>query len=269
MMKRLPRFALLAILFSMMVAGSGSAQTSSSASSSASSVDGLVDVRLGGLVFETGARVALELVRDEGADCFGQSVMIEQLQLLDGEGSPVHQVVYEPAVEVDGWLGQVELAASKGEPLRAGDYSLVVTTSVGSFTADVELADASRFSELGQYSATASVCGLTLRVYRMVTEKDADAHVTLRVGDRLLVALEGNATTGYEWTNTLTYEFAVLRETEERAFRPDSDLIGAGGVFLFRYEAVDVGPQAFRYAHQRPWESVQPLKLLEFAVDVF
>ncbi|MFC2078002.1 protease inhibitor I42 family protein [Candidatus Bipolaricaulota bacterium] len=268
-MRRLPRFAVLAILFGMMLAGSGAAETSSSASSSASSVDGLVDVRLGGLVLETGARVALELVRDQDADCFGQNVMVERLHLLDSEENPVHQVVYEPAVEVDGWLGRVELADAEGQPLSAGDYSLVVTTSVGSFTAEVELADASRFRELGRYSATASVCGLSLRVHRLVTEEDADAHVTLRLGDRLLVALEGNPTTGYEWTNTLLHEFAVLRETEEREFRPNSDLVGAGGVFLFRYEAAYVGPQAFRFAYQRPWESVQPLELLEFSADVF
>jgi len=178
------------------------------------------------------------------------------------------QVVYEPAVDIEGWLGRIQLGGSDGQPLPTGDYSLVVTTSVGSFVAEIEVADTFRFDELGRYSATAEVCGLSLRVYRLVTEDDNDAHVTLRLGDRLLVALEGNPTTGYQWANTLVYEFATLREIGEPEFRPDSDLVGAGGLFLFRYEAVRVGPQAFRFAYQRPWESVQPLRLLEFSVDV-
>jgi inhibitor of cysteine peptidase len=268
MMRRLLLSELLCMLALVMLAGGGAAQSSSSASANASSVNGLVDVRLGGFVFEAGAHVALEFMRDESADCFGPNVIVQRLQLIDGEEGVVDQVVYEPAVDIEGWLGRIQLGGSDGQPLPTGDYSLVVTTSVGSFVAEIEVADTSRFDELGRYSATAEVCGLSLRVYRLVTEDDNGAHVTLRLGDRLLVALEGNPTTGYQWANTLVYEFATLREIGEPEFRPDSDLVGAGGLFLFRYEAVRVGPQAFRFAYQRPWESVQPLRLLEFSVDV-
>jgi inhibitor of cysteine peptidase len=268
MTRRLFLSELLCILILVMLAGGSAAQSSSSASANASSVNGLVDVRLGGFVFETGARVALEFMRDDDADCFGPDVMVQQLQLIDGEEQPVDQVVYEPAVDIEDWLGRVRLVGSDGQPLPVGSYSLVVTTSVGLFVAEIEVADASRFDELGRYSATAAVCGLSLRVYRLLAEEDHGAHATLRLGDRLLVALEGNPTTGYEWSNTLLYEYAPLREIGEPEFRPDSDLVGAGGLFLFRYEAVGIGPQAFRFAYQRPWESVEPLRLLEFSVDV-
>ena len=268
MTRRLLLSELLCMLVLVMLAGGGAAQSSSSASANASSVNGLVDVRLGGFVFETGARVALEFMRDDDADCFGPNVTVQQLRLIDAEEELVDQVVYEPAVDVEGWLGRIQLGGSDGQPLPMGNYSLVVTTSVGSFIAEIEVADTSRFYELGRYSATAEVCGLSLRVYRLLTEADHGAHATLRLGDRLLVALEGNPTTGYEWSNTLVYEYASLREIGEAEFRPDSDLVGAGGLFLFRYEAVGVGPQAFRFAYQRPWESVEPLRLLEFSVDV-
>jgi inhibitor of cysteine peptidase len=268
MTRRLLLSELLCILILVMLAGGGAAQSSSSASANASSVNGLVDVRLGGFVFEAGARVALEFMRDESADCFGPNVIVQRLQLIDGEEGVVRQVVYEPAVDIDGWLGRIQLDGSDGQPLPAGNYSLVVTTSIGSFVAEIEVADTSRFDELGRYSATAAICGLSLRVYRLLTEDDHGARIALRLGDRLLVALEGNPTTGYEWMNTLVYEFASLREIGEAEFRPDSDLVGAGGLFLFRYEAYRVGPQAFRFAYQRPWESVEPLQLLELSVDV-
>ena len=268
MTRRLLLSELLCILILVMLAGGGAAQSSSSTSANASSVNGLVDVRLGGFVFEIGARVALEFVRDDEADCFGPNVVVQQLQLIDAEEELVDQVVYEPAADISGWLGRIQLGGSDGLPLPAGDYSLVVTTSVGTFVAEIEVSDTSRLYELGRYSATAVVCGISLRVYRLLTEDDNDARVTLRLGDRLLIALEGNPTTGYEWSNALLYEFATLREIEDAEFQPDSDLVGAGGLFLFRYEAYRIGPQAFRFAYQRPWESVEPERLLEFSVDV-
>jgi len=259
---------LVVCLLLMVLAGGGLAESRSGASSSASTSEGMVDVRVGGLVFEPGARVALELLLEDSASCFVSGVVVERLRLLDGQDELIDEVVYEPAADIVGWLGQLRLDAAEGLPLPEGDYRLVVTTSVGSFSAELEVVDASRFEMLGRYSVTASVCGLSLHVYRMVTEDDAGSRVALRVGDRLMVVLEGNPTTGYEWSNTLTYEFATLRETAEVEFRPDSSLMGAGGLFLFRYEAFRVGPQAFRFTYQRPWESTEPLHVLEFSADV-
>jgi inhibitor of cysteine peptidase len=112
------------------------------------------------------------------------------------------------------------------------------------------------------------VCGYSLRVYRLVSALDDGASLTLRVGDRLMVELEGNATTGYAWANTIEVEYAVVREAQDVEYRPATELLGAPGVFVFRYVAVDVGPQMFRFAYQRPWESVDPLKVVQFAVRV-
>ena len=263
------RLAVLGFLVVGVGYGAFAAESSSSAASTASLGDGAVDVRLGGLVFEAGADVALEFAQDPGVDCFDGGVLVERLALIDGVGHPVHEVVYETAVDADVWLGRVGLRDADGLPLPPGAYRLEVATSVGSFAVEIEITDATSLRALGRFSATASVCGLSLRVYRLVTEADGGAHLAIRVGDRLLVALEGNPTTGYEWLNAALYEYAILRESEEREFRPDSDLIGSGGVFLFRYETVDVGPQAFRFVFQRPWESVQPLEVLEFTVDVY
>ena len=251
-----------------MIAGGGLAQSSSSASSSVSSINGSVDVRLGGFVFESGASVALEFARAETVNCFRPNVSVQQLQLIDDQGDLVNQIIYDPAADIDGWLGQIQLGSSDGQPLPLGNYSLIVTTSAGSFVAEIEVADVSRFDELDHYRATATVCGVSLRVYRLVSEEDDGTHITLRLGDCLLVVLRGNPTTGYEWWNTLLYEFASLREIGEPEFQPDSSRMGAGGRFLFRYETVAVGSQAFHFIYHRPWESVNPLEVLEFSVDV-
>ncbi|MBU1050654.1 protease inhibitor I42 family protein [Candidatus Bipolaricaulota bacterium] len=268
MAKKLRLPVLLGIVISLALGSGGVAGSGSQVAMSVSSINGVVDVRIGGFVFERGSAVALEFMQDAAADCFGSDVSVSQLQLNDENGQLIVQVVVEPASSIVDWLGQIELEDSDGQPLPVGSYSLVVMTNVGTFSVDIEVVDPSRFTELGRYSATATICGLSLRVYRLFTEADAGAHGTLRAGDRLLVVLEGNPTTGYEWTNTLLYEFATLRQIGDVEFRPESGLIGAGGLFLFRYEAIAVGPQAFRFAYQRPWESAEPERLLEFSVDV-
>ena len=146
----------------------------------------------------------------------------------------------------------------------------VVTEVVDS--AHVEIVPSQQMAQTGRFSASASVCGLELRVYRLIAEEDAGASVALRQGDRLMVALAGNATTGFQWENVLLYEYAVLRETQEMEYREEphpETMVGSGGTFLFRYEAIDVGPQSFRFAYHRPWESVEPEQVVEFTATVY
>jgi predicted secreted protein len=259
--------AAVMVLLSSVIGLSTWAQSSSSSASSSVSGSGPAEVRIGGLVFEMGSRVAVEIVREGESTCF-PSVSIERLQVLDGADAILRVEEFVPAIDAADWLGRVHLTDSEGAPLEAGSYRIVVTTNVGSFTAEIEVAETAQLYGLGRYSAAASVCGLSLRVYRLIAEQDDGVNATLRIGDRLLVALEGNPTTGYEWANVFFYEFAVLRESQEPEYRAESDLIGGGGVFLFRHVAVATGPQSFRYVYQRPWESGEPLEVVEFSVDV-
>jgi len=269
MKKRMLLGGLVSLFALAVIAGSASAQSSSSVSMRASSVNGVVDVCIGGFVFETGSRVGLEFIQDGAADCFGPDAAVERLVLLDAADAVIRETNYDLPAAFDSWLGRIELIDPAGRPLSPGTYRAVIHSTVGVFTAEIEVADTSHIQRLGSYSATATVCGLTLRVYRLMSEEDTDARITLRIGDRLMIALEGNPTTGYEWMNTLLYEFETLREIREVEFRPDSTLLGAGGLFLFRYEAVAEGPQAFRLVYARPWESVQPANVLEFSANVY
>ena len=87
-----------------------------------------------------------------------------------------------------------------------------------------------------------------------------------------MVALEGNPTTGFRWESVLFHEYALLQETQEMEYReqPHSEgMVGVGGEFLFRYEAVDVGQQAFRYVYHQPWAADEPEAVIEFTVTVY
>jgi inhibitor of cysteine peptidase len=255
----------------LLAAGSPSlfAESGAQATSGIYLVPGDVVASIGGLVFESGSRLALELAGAGSSGCFGSPILVEGIELSDAAGRALRSESYVPAVDASEWTGRVELLDDQGAAFPQGNYELSVSTSVGRFTAGFSILDAGRFPELGHGSATASICGVSLRVYRLLTEADAGTLASLRVGDRLMVELEGNPTTGYVWENSLTYEYAILRESQEVEFRPSSGLLGAGGRFLFRYYAVDVGVQAFRFVYHRPWESTEPDRIVTFDVRVY
>jgi len=270
-MKRLR--ILSVVLCGLVVAGgamNGQVSVSSSASSSFSTEEPAM-VSVGTFVIEKGARLAFEIVRQEPCTCLCDPVWVTGLSLVDGSGETIRDEAYDPSVDTVEWLGRVAFVDDAEEPLSEGLYTVSIQTSIGEFSACVEVVASQRMARMGRFSASASVCGLELRVYRLLTDEDDGASLTLRQGDRLMVALAGNATTGFEWANTLLVEYAVLRETEQMEYRAKphpAEMVGFGGTFLFRYEAIAQGSQAFRFVYRRPWESVQPKEIVEFSVHV-
>ena len=259
-MKRLPRIALVLVCLSL-VAATGLVVSSSAPSSA-------VDVRVDGFAFEPGSGVALELVPTDGAACFSSNLFVEQVELSDALGNLVTVVPYDKTISASDWLGVVMLRASDGSDLPAGTYDIRVVTSEGTFTVGLTVVPRARFADLDRFVAGVPACNMALRVYRVLTVLDEAATVTLRDGDRLMVLLAGNPTTGYSWSNALSNDAAAVHESQEAEYRASSSLIGAGGFFLFRYWAVDQGVQNFRFVYERPWESVEPISTLSFSVEV-
>jgi len=103
---------------------------------------------------------------------------------------------------------------------------------------------------------------------QFVLDADDDgAAVAVRTGDVITVVVKGNPTTGYAWTAALgEADAAILEQMGEPAYVPDSDLIGSGGTYTFRFRAVAAGEAVLKLAYARPWESVPPLET--FSVDV-
>ena len=99
-------------------------------------------------------------------------------------------------------------------------------------------------------------------------EGDAGSTVELGVGDTMDVVLEGNPTTGFSW-ETAALDASVLKQLGEPEFKPDTSLIGAGGKFTFRFEAVAPGQTLLQLVYHRPWETdVPPANTFEVTVVV-
>ena len=100
-------------------------------------------------------------------------------------------------------------------------------------------------------------------------ESDAGRHVTVDVGEEVLVTLPANRTTGFRW---LVRDSALpaLRLEGDAEYLQDSTrarLTGVPGVETFRFTAVEPGRASLRLDYARPWEtSVAPAR--EFRVEV-
>jgi len=253
---------LIVILLGLVVLHAAAQQASVEASSSPFTLN----VSLSGFVVPVGEQLAVELARDASSDATTDPMYVQGWVLMDEGGDALTETAYDDAPEIADWLGSVSLCDADGAPLPTGHYTLEISTTVGTFTIGIEATDG---VPSGRFRLSATVCGLSIELYRLVTEDDAGRTLDLRVGDQLMVVLQGNPTTGYEWSNALLYEYAVLRELAEPEYRPtsmDTGMVGAGGLYLFRFEAVDIGPQAFQFVYRRSWETTDSDR--EFVFDV-
>lgn len=92
--------------------------------------------------------------------------------------------------------------------------------------------------------------------------------VEIDTGEMFLVILEGNPTTGYTW-EVDALDTTILQKIGEPDFTPDSDAIGSGGKFIFRFRAISVGQSPLKLIYHRPWEQdVPPLKTFELTIIV-
>ncbi|MGC9530499.1 MAG: protease inhibitor I42 family protein [Candidatus Bipolaricaulaceae bacterium] len=258
-MRRLMLVSLVVLGWAAMVPG----QVESSASASASS-RGPVRVAIGTFVFAPGDKLALEIGREEPCPCLCDEIQVQAFQVLGPEG----ELVFEDTataypVAAGEWTGRWHLADTSGQPVPPGDYTAVARTSLGELQAQLRVADPEE-RLAGRTMARASMCGISLHVYRLVDEEDEGARLWLQVGESLMVALPGNPTTGYEWE--VEGEPAFLALVPGVEYRADSGLLGAGGVFYFRYRAEEAGEGQLTFAYRRPWEAAPPERT--FAVTV-
>ena len=101
-----------------------------------------------------------------------------------------------------------------------------------------------------------------------LSEGDSGSTVELRAGDTMEVVLDGNPTTGFEWETT-DVDASVLNQLGDPGFEPDTNLMGSGGKFTFRFEAVASGQTLLKLVYHRPWETdVPPEKTFEVTVTV-
>jgi inhibitor of cysteine peptidase len=113
-----------------------------------------------------------------------------------------------------------------------------------------------------------AACGVWGPDTVQVREQDSGGTVELHRGDRLVVVLEGNPTTGYVWEQ-VAGDAAVIGSAGEPTFTPESQALGAGGTVSVPFTAVGAGQTTLKLAYHRTFEpGVPPLKTFEVTAVV-
>ncbi len=105
-------------------------------------------------------------------------------------------------------------------------------------------------------------------VEHQLTAANANQSIEAKVGDTLVVELEGNPTTGFTWEAT-ELDQAVLEQVGEPEFNAESDLLGAPGVISLRFKATGPGQTLLKLVYHQPWEQdVPPEETFEVTIAV-
>jgi len=97
---------------------------------------------------------------------------------------------------------------------------------------------------------------------------DAGKTITLHPGDTLVVTLDGNITTGYNWLMQ-PMDPAILKQVSEPAYTPESNQAGAPGKIVLTFQAVKTGQANLVLNYMRSFEkNTTPLSTFEVTVVV-
>ncbi|SDQ21661.1 Predicted secreted protein [Pseudoxanthomonas sp. CF385] len=104
-----------------------------------------------------------------------------------------------------------------------------------------------------------------------IVRPEGKAPVEMRIGQVLEIALTANASTGYQWE--FTEDGApVLSRTTGPATPPPMDtqppMPGASSIARWWFRADKAGKTTVRMVYRRPWETVPPVEVVEYEVDV-
>jgi inhibitor of cysteine peptidase len=232
-----------------------------------------MELTIGTFVFLAGEHLALEVVRDEDCFCMCDPIQVLELSLENADGSVLFKLISDSEFPtlIDEWTGMLALATPEGQLLPSGEYTVVVRTSAGNLSALLHIMEAGEPRPTGRVSSMASICGIELRLYRLLTEQ-TERSIGLRVGDQLMTALEGNATTGYSWELVNQEVPDILIPLPGRDYQPSPSpvgIVGSGGRFLFRYKADSVGKAELTFVYRRPWEAESDVEAMTFEVTVW
>jgi inhibitor of cysteine peptidase len=90
---------------------------------------------------------------------------------------------------------------------------------------------------------------------RTVTDKDDEKLVNLNTGDKLVIKLPGNYTTGYQWEVKEGYDDDVIKQVGKDSYQPEkTDRVGAGGIATFTFKVAGTGRTDLNLEYRRPWE---------------
>lgn len=79
------------------------------------------------------------------------------------------------------------------------------------------------------------------------------SEMVMEVGDKIYLELCSNQTTGFKWEYEMTKE-NVVKEEDYDYHEAESGVVGAPGVELWTFEAVETGTTEINMEYSQPWQ---------------
>jgi len=105
-----------------------------------------------------------------------------------------------------------------------------------------------------------------------LTDEDNCKTNSVKSGAEIVITLEGNPATGYEW-GFVSFSTNKLQKTGDvqyrQAERADQRLrVGVGGHFVFKFKAIASGQGDIRLVYRRSWETTAYDKVYSVVLDI-
>jgi inhibitor of cysteine peptidase len=98
-------------------------------------------------------------------------------------------------------------------------------------------------------------CSGVAKNITIVGDPSADGEVEVAAGGSVTLMLESNPTTGFSWSEeTQISDTTVLKQVSHEYIAPDSEVVGASGQEVWKFEALKEGTSTISLEYSRPWE---------------
>lgn len=87
-----------------------------------------------------------------------------------------------------------------------------------------------------------------------VTQADNDTQIELAQDQTLVLTLDSNVTTGYEW-DIVEFDDQIIQPVDASEYvAPDTDTVGAGGQEIYKFECVGTGQSPLQLIYHQPFD---------------
>jgi inhibitor of cysteine peptidase len=87
---------------------------------------------------------------------------------------------------------------------------------------------------------------------------DTDETLEASVGEDVVISMESNQTTGYQWKLKETPDAGILKFISSKYAPDNGAAVGSGGNEIWVFKAVGAGKTALHFEYVRPWEKDTP-----------
>ena len=85
--------------------------------------------------------------------------------------------------------------------------------------------------------------------------------------NNLIIELDSNPTTGYDWTYEIS-DKNIIKLSESYKSECDGEMVGCGGVKIYKVKALKSGTLTINFKYERPWEKDENIIMATYEIKI-